>query len=152
MDFTKLPTDNLYKFLAFTGILVAIISIAAAYGVIGDAVKEQMEIYGGQEIVYIELKCKEAIDKGKGKLSSEERLRLLKNLRDIKIEGEKAGIRLNQFGQLRNRALEIKNYTLISFWLGIALAIAGFLLWYNRLQSYLDTILRQQISGSNSIP
>lgn len=56
MDFTQLPTDSLYKFLALTGVLIAAFSILVLYTLIGNAiVREQTEIYRGQEISQIEL-------------------------------------------------------------------------------------------------
>lgn len=149
MDFTTLPTDNLYKFLALTGVLIAALSVFVPYTLIGDAIREQTEIYGGQEIAQIELKyiedeLKEALEKNKGELPSEERLRLRKELRDAKIEGEKAITRFNHFSYLRQRALDIRRHALIGFWFGVALASTGFVLWYTRLQRYQDIILRKQ--------
>lgn len=155
MEITKLPTDNLYKFIALTGITLVILSIAAPYALIGDAVREQIEIYGGQEIAMIELKyieedIREAIEKNKGTLPSEERLRLFKQLRDAKVEGEKASTRLKQFGYLRERTLHIKRWAVFGGLCGFGMSLAGFVLWYFRLQRYQDAVLRKQAMGENA--
>ena len=55
MEITKLPTDNLYKFLALSGMVIAILSVLLPFTLIRDAVLEQINIYGAQEIDTVRL-------------------------------------------------------------------------------------------------
>jgi len=136
MNIPSLPTDNLYKLMAMSGVFIVAISLFLWASSISGLNQSIIEV--STKIKIYELK-KEALEHKKisGKIDTQ--------LQD-KID--------NIFFQIQGNALknkllleDIKVNSLIALsviLLGVFLSYLGFTLWYSRVQKYHDTILASQ--------
>ena len=123
MNIPALPTDNLYKFMALSGIVLIVFSFLLPWRAANRSQELLRDVKANLRII-------DTLP-----LSSDERAKLLgnsvKNLEELKLIIEKD-----------------KPFYMIAFIIGetfgIVLCISGFTLWYKRVQKYNDQILIQQ--------
>ena len=142
----RIPTDNLYKFIAMSGIALIIFSCVTAFinasrreGII-DEIKAKMDMRDAY--LNIAKDYKKTID-------------VIGNVGTISEMHNKAIDKANKFAnELTDRVyvletiVEQRNVTYImsfvSSFVGTILACVGFLLWYKKLQIYQDAIIKRE--------
>ena len=123
------PIDSLYKFIAIFGLVIMIASATFKFFAITDIQRSvaELKINQAKVLVYIEAK-----DIGKNELT---RLRL--EFAEAKARTISAGEKVKMFTIFDFRAT-------IFLCIGIMLSIAGFSLWYKKLQKYHDIQIKNQ--------
>ena len=131
MQFPNLPTDNLYKFLALSGVLVAVVSV---YFVITTAYRSQELARLVEENIRI---SDVLIDFGEITLNSDAMQEALLVLAESTAEIQE----LNFIVDRKNTTIFIG---LIVSFAGVVMSYFGFFLWYRRVQIYHDMILKHE--------
>jgi len=148
MTLPTLPTDNLYKFLALSGLLLALVSFAYPMKVIYEAREQLISQQTEFEVLKIELESIHAQFESaerRGTLGTGEGRGLLekqsqKRIALVKVDGQAA-----KTGLLTE---EIKSWELwmtILVGLGTFFAVVGFILWYQLVQAPADKLFRLQL-------
>ena len=123
MQIPSLPTDNIYKFMALGGIIFFLAGHFASY-------------YSGTRIQELAAQIEQA-----------------KAIAEIyaKTDGQKSELVLAEATAaayerefLLSERGGIMTFLNLTFWVGLVLSIAGFLLWYFRVQRQLDLMLKAQ--------
>jgi hypothetical protein len=148
MTLPNLPTDNLYKFLALSGLLLAVISFAFPMKLIYEAREQLLSQQTEFEVLKIELESIHARVESaemKGTLGTGEGRELLEKhykneIALVKVNSQAAKIRL-----LSNEIESWKLWMAILVGLGIFFAVVGFILWYQVVQAPADKLLRLQL-------
>lgn len=176
MNIPNLPTDNLYKFISMTGVLLMFVCVAVLEYRISQQVELNTEISLGKKAFEFLERDLERTSKG---LDS-----ILQSLEEAEKRGEKIDSnKLEHFSSLKKgheelkarvrnidreimtlrkksdfaenyyqRTLRIKPLLLFGGFTGIALAFIGFYLWYHRLQKHQDMLLKMQaISAAQQV-
>lgn len=128
------PTDNLYKFLAIFGLIVATSSLFFTYIAIMDLEAQVVRLRG--EAIALEREVEWLMPNPKAVVSKAERRQVERRVAELK--GKKAVIR-GLLEQVKVLSRDLK----VPLALGLALMVVGFGLWYYRVQRYQDLILRR---------
>lgn len=151
------PTDNLYKFMAFTGTILIVISQVGPFVVIHQANEQMrtftdsfdrsiMELYDKTRAItseYADARAKVTEWNGPAQKLDNVRLTAL----DIALNAISSALgsqrlKNTQFGESIKQKVETQLYALRQCGIqGWALAVVGFSLWYWRIQSLQDRIL-----------
>jgi len=153
MNLPTLPTDNLYKFLALSGLAIAIFSLVFPMIRISEIKMKLVEAETQSNVLNVEIEeLKEDTDRWakKTSLSPEETASLRKRLIELRIKGVQIRGRFEQIKSL-NKDLD---YSMILIWVGLPLGMLisylGFLLWYFRVQKPNDLLLRKQVESDKT--
>jgi hypothetical protein len=119
MNLPSLPTDNLYKFMALSGIIL----IISSFYIVWDHAERSQELVR-------ELKTGLAVEN----TYSDNQGSDLSNLK----------LKLEELEHILNQKPTYMTFLLIGQIIGLALSIIGFGLWYLRVQKYQDIILAKQ--------
>ena len=129
MNLPNLPTDNLYKFMALSGLFLIIFSFT---------------------LVLLQANRSQDIHRELKRLSTIMELKNFQNERDKKL-GENI---VENLGQSRKLLEELKfileqkpkymAFFVIFMLIGVILSITGFQLWYSRVQRYQDILIKNQ--------
>ena len=162
----EIPTDNLYKFMAIGG-LVTFLASAVATGLLmlnlQDRVHEHIlasklldvrlnQIAVESEIVRFEFE--EAAKAGdlasigerpKAQLDS-----VAAVLRELKLDATKLQAQSEYLVELSRRFVAARDLLIIFTGVGLVVAVFGFVLWYSRVQRYLDAQLKEPHAASAS--
>lgn len=127
MNINSLPTDNLYKFVALSGIALILFSVAYIKPMLMELDVEQTQLIAEIEY-YSQLK-----DEGKNleKILSHEKLlewHIKTKVLEKKIE----------------QVNELTIHARVSIWLGCFLMYIGFQLWYYRVQKPIDAAVKNK--------
>ncbi len=172
MTIPNLPTDNLYKFVSLTGVVLALVCFGVLEYRISKQVKLDTEISLGKEAFgYFERKLERISTTAKTDLKAV-KAKEDKDEEIKKSEIEEASLALSQYKELKSRidnfdqeimalrhkseiaenhhqrTLRIRPLMLFGGFFGIALSCAGFYFWYYRLQKYQDMLLQNQAIGT----
>ena len=139
MEMPTLPTDNLYKFMALSGVAI-MISIAAMLFIRANEVRDLL-IQSAQSTDGVRNRVQAFKEWGDGSFTKEEAKSIIQS---IEAQNIAAG------GILTRSDLMAKSlrsdfwflYALMSF--GSLLAAAGFTLWYVKLQRFQDIIIAKE--------
>lgn len=148
MTLPNLPTDNLYKFLALSGLLLAVISFAYPMNLIYEAREQLISQQTEFKVLKIELESIHAqleIADVRGSLVTGEGRELLEkhyknDIALIKVNGQAAKIEL-----LANEIESWKLWMAILVGLGVFFTVVGFILWYRVVQAPADKLLCLQL-------
>lgn len=146
MNIPNLPTDNLYKFMALSGLLILILSIAyPTYRTL--ELEQQRQMIRG-EIKILEgdvdllLKIALANTKVRHKTTDPDFLQAVQHKNTLaRIEA-----RGMQLDLLESQIKQYKWLYWVGFFIGLLLTVWGFLLWYLRVQRFQDMLLKRQVS------
>lgn len=162
MNFPNLPTDNLYKFLALTGVFLVLLCFGLLEYRLSRQVELNTEISLGKEAIgFLERDLQRF-----GEKLSKELEQAAKNQRELTeysisllideqkyLENQSRKARQDMLA-LRKISDTAENYyertkglspiLLSGGILGIIIAFLGFYYWYERLQKYQDMLLRYQ--------
>jgi predicted membrane protein len=127
------PTDNLYKFLAIFGLIVALLSFIFPQVLIFEIESQLLQLNG--EVVVLDADTLTFERGSKPKMTTAEEKQLRHRIAEVK--GKTAVI--------KGLATQIKNLVLlftIGIWTGLFFMVIGFWLWYFRVQKFQDRILK----------
>jgi hypothetical protein len=151
MDILKPPTDNLYKFIAISGLLIILASFVFPQILYKDYAMKFAEIEGDLRVLERQMdtlnsiKDTESDDPRQKKEDDIEKNR-------IEIEFEKG---LAEAFRKREIRVALSNYAhrwqifgYIGMSFGLVMMSSGFYLWYSRLQKYEDKLMKCKASDS----
>lgn len=143
MNIPSPPTDNLYKFLALAGILVAVGSYIFVYLQADRSQELLIELKQGAALIHAETEIARLRS-----LLNDPNERRSKHLEEAYETAVREGARLTKVEEELAFLLAWKNRYMIALVAGLvvgaALSAVGFVLWYRRVQKYQDLILRRQ--------
>jgi hypothetical protein len=155
MDISKFPTDNLYKFLAIFGLVIQILMFWYYDKIVSEAVTLQTEILADTDFIngkkHSSLDLIEQLEELNNKAHIKNRDSII-NL--IVTENKKLAVYKDELSLAEKKRVildEKKDY--VHMWLkfayvinaiGLILMVAGFLLWYHKLQKYQDIIIKNE--------
>jgi hypothetical protein len=148
MNLPSLPTDNLYKFLALSGLFIVLFSFIFPMNRIGELELKSLEINTQAEVLRIEidyLKTDTTIWGKKAKLDPEETVLIRKRTREAEIKAAELKGKMEQIEVLRKEVLFYWKFLRITYFLGTAISLVGFCLWYILVQRPNDILLRKQV-------
>ncbi len=168
MNIPDLPTDNLYKFVSLTGVLLSLVCFGVLEYRVNNQVELDTEILLGKEALgYLKMN-RESISTNLDTIrnSINEKQATGKTIEDADLQGYSSA--LQEYDQLKkqndnhdreimslrkkseiaenhfNRTQRIRLILLLGGFCGLALANIGFYFWYHRLQKYQDILVRHQ--------
>lgn len=141
------PTDNLYKFIAISGVVILILSVGFPFSKATNLSVKEVEITGDYIILLEDSKfgdAPRALFTGDQKKSKEHIDFLNKQTKESKRH-----LRVVEQKERIAKILkqEIRFYTwvgIVGGALGLAISLCGFFLWYSRVQKYEDIILKNR--------
>lgn len=138
---STVPTDNLYKFLALSGLSAAVVLMVSLELTIHDISIKASELKALLTIVEKET-ARHKTEDAKGiesdnPIETNRYLRYLEHLEDLE-----RGMELNKTLLANFRSFRIVSYLFILTF--ILQSIFGFTLWYHKLQKYQDAILKNE--------
>ncbi|WP_326999518.1 hypothetical protein [Comamonas testosteroni] len=148
--FPAAPTDSLYKFMALTGLLLAVfcffypVQIANELKVTVielDASVKKLKLSSAHASTVIELYNAK---RETTRLTAEELVKLNEMVLTQNSAVEDKNALLEKQTLLIESYKEIKKYGDVGFWLGFLLSIFGFYFWYTRVQRHVDRELRNK--------
>jgi hypothetical protein len=148
MNLPSLPTDNLYKFLALSGLVIVLFSFIFPMKRIGEIELKSLEIKTQVEVLKIEIDYLKEDTKTwaeKANLNHEETVLLRKRTKDAAIKVAELGGRTEQIEALRGELRFYWRFIKVTVWLGAVISLVGFYLWYFLVQKPNDLLLRKQI-------
>ena len=152
MNLPALPTDNLYKFLALSGLVLFVISFVFPRSLVDELELKTVETQTEVNLLVREVSAlNKDVDVAAAKPNlSDEALEKLSERRDqlnekaIRLEGQKERQK-TLLKQLRY-AVDLSLFGSI---LGYLIAHVGFWLWYTRVQRLADLLARKQASATD---
>lgn len=169
MNLPNIPTDNLYKFIALTGLFILIVSFGFKEYRIYQHSIEDAEIIVGKEFIknqidnhlrLMELKQSlvnkelEWIESDYEKNTKESQALFGKKWKEayanlinhadlnyLNIESKNLRLKSEYADASREQTERIKSAMTISMLIGVFAMISGFILWYIKLQRYQDLII-----------
>jgi len=144
------PTDNLYKFMALSGVVLLIVAPffwAKFYITHAERTRLAIQMLGEAIPPPNYFDSKAAIERGLP--VSEEQKKLLEKYEALRKESSRVG---SEFLIYENFRYVVTGAAIFLGLLGCALTYFGFRLWYLRLQKPLDRILEKQAGESNEHP
>jgi hypothetical protein len=145
MSLPSIPTDNLYKFMALTGVFMVVTMSVMLIFRLDQIAQQNTEVSLGKEaLMYHTAQFQSQLDQAKKSGDPELQKKFDEGYKPLIEES----LRLRQksdFADLSvastKRLLSILPTVFIS---GVLLATAGFVLWYLRLQRYQDRIVQKE--------
>ncbi len=132
MNIPSLPTDNLYKFMALSGIFIAVFGYSV-YWIQGGRTQEIVEELSGLE-TRLEVIIKSPIVTGDSSIDTEKDLEAIAKVMQLTKE----------FDNLQKERVVYRNFSIFCLVVGSILSISGFSLWYFRVQKFQDMLLRKE--------
>jgi len=151
MDILKPPTDNLYKFIAISGLLIFLASSIFPQIVYKDYAMKFAEIEGDLRVMQNQLDTLNRI------MDTEPDDPLANKENDIEIKRRVIELDKGLAEVLRKRELRValsdyarrwQLFGYIGMSLGLVMMGGGFYLWYSRLQKYEDKLMKRKASDS----
>ena len=171
-----LPTDNLYKFVALSGVVMVLVSIYLAYTKTlevnlaandadeqNDILNLEMETIQGElkklndfrEVISKKTKSENLDDKREAielveLVDFDDRIESLKILRkEFRISSARFISNERRFKEQLDIAAKLRMVCLFTGGIGAVMAFFGFIFWYRRVQKPLDKILLSKLSDSS---
>ena len=149
MDPTKLPTDNLYKFMSISGLVLLVLSAAYPWRFIQDVAVDVYEERKQLAEVSSDLNSLSA-KRELGKLLEEEpkdalaeARKLNDSLAEIRKKTEVMSANAERVSYLVTLSIVFFIIGTIGGVAGIVICCIGFKLWYERSQKYLDAMVKK---------
>ena len=147
MNFIPLPTDNLYKFTALSGLAILLFSLAYPIRLVVDLELKAAQTSGHIEATTHELKKVDRLlaELESSKVPTREELNVLHEKRDVAQMSHYQDLSAkNELLVLRAELNAIRSVARIGVWLGSLMSVIGFYLWYFRVQRPADRIASRQ--------
>jgi|TARA_R110002110_G_scaffold401127_2_gene617868 uncharacterized membrane protein YraQ (UPF0718 family) len=139
MNIPNLPTDNIYKFFALTGLFIVIFSIITSEIKLTDN-QTDLDIYGAQatELEYEVQRLNSRLEK-----DPHNQVYNSKELVDeLKFKNFKLSNTNELIGKKLDRFKRTFHWLLFGVIIGSIISFLGFIYWYNRVQRFLDYKLK----------
>jgi len=168
---TQIPTDNLYKFIAISGLIILGVSFFCQYNYTTRYNYEYQKLHGEYAMLEAEVQLldkescslEEKVDSfnaKKIKLSKEEKKLnketfksanhdLKEKLKKIALKQTELAVKGANLEFLVSQYQNDKKLFYLGIFDGLIFIAFGFFLWYFRLQIYLDKIVKLQSEGRN---
>jgi len=155
MELPKVPTDNLYKFMALSGIVLLVASAFPRYWqaklefelirVQGEKRKvTKKKEWAHADMDYLLTKS----NKLKEETSEWKEAKDLAAAEPQLIEKKRQEIQEKEISQRLDVIRRLKYVIAGGRWVGAILSVFGFLLWYHKLQKYQDKIVKKQATDN----
>jgi hypothetical protein len=151
MNYPSLPTDNLYKFVALSGLALILVSLTYPTGKVIELELGAVEVKSQQEKLNIE---KSEIDRLLAVLekANDPKPQEVTALRELHTQSKLKTIELTKSVEVIQIKLNWAKHYLIAamlgFAIGVLLAFVGFRFWYLRVQRPNDIDLRKKLDES----
>ncbi|MGD0779600.1 MAG: hypothetical protein ABR954_02295 [Dehalococcoidales bacterium] len=147
-DFIKLPTDNIYKFLAIAGLILIILCDTIPILIERDLSIQTIQTQGdyntlNQEVNFLAEDISWA-QNNKENLTVEQAQELQDRARQQLLKNIELNNKLNLLNFYKDELNQIWIFRWVVISIGILLAIIGFGYWYFRWQQPLDLIIRNE--------
>lgn len=145
MNFPQIPTDNLYKFMALSGLAIALISFFLPMKQVRDI---EMEIVEIQEQARLLNEKNDFLDIKKGIIErlksapAEEAEKIFIERQQLVLESVRILAKLERVKFLKDEIKNLKTIIGLLSGLGVFLSVLGFILWYQKVQRYQDKVLK----------
>jgi hypothetical protein len=148
MNIPSLPTDNLYKFLALSGLAIAIFGLVFPAIRISEIRLKLIEANTQTRLLKLEIdQLKEDVDtaKKKSSVSPEEIGNIRKRMIEINVKKVELDGRTEQIKALMEDLNFARGALKVSAPLGLVISFLGFYFWYSLIQKPNDLLLQKQI-------
>jgi hypothetical protein len=141
----NLPTDNLYKFMAIAGLTLVVYSLIAPFALLNrnlekiESVASEAAAIGADVKLLNESLKVDPVTPG----DREEAGKRLEQSADVARRNAVLGVKREMVHRLNQQNLVVEIAGIVALLVGSALAVAGFYLWYDRVQKYLDAAARE---------
>ena len=150
------PTDNLYKFMAITGLALMVLSFVPLEIAVRDLHLRAIELGGQNKILTIELQRlneqSEAAPHAPGKSGDERREHLRDLWTQARIKQAQIATTKEQLEATLEKYRDYVFFSSVGVGIGGFLSVLGFSLWYKRLQRYQDEAIRASTRTSDTTP
>ena len=143
----NLPTDNLYKFTAIVGVVVLLVSVYFPIIKSRELKLAMIEIENQTKILRIETEYLEYITKNIKSAKEDRKIEkedIVSKSFIIKSKLQEILSKTKQLDILEEDYYIIIKLQKICMLIGLILSISGFILWYFKIQKYLDRQLKKQ--------
>lgn len=157
METFKIPSDNLYKFICIGGLVLVISSYLSLVYKDQKYADQVLEYYSQAKIVGEEVNqlksTSNSLTASMGKVSNDslqqQNNEIINKLNSYELDITKVNNLANQLDYLKSD-LDVQNKFLNKVIdIGFLFIAVGFILWYWKLQRYLDLIVKKQARESN---
>jgi len=140
------PTDNLYKFLAISGLMIFCFFVIWPELQTYKLEQRKIEILGEQEVIKHEIDyINQDLDRIKqGEITFEKFFPILKQSREIAIKTAQISTKSKLLELTNARLKKITFFTPIGIALGLIMTLNGFALWYFKIQIWQDKAIRKE--------
>jgi uncharacterized membrane protein len=139
MNIPNLPTDNLYKFLALTGIIILIFSIAITETRLTELESESDYYLTQQGELYFDI---QSLNSDLDRITDKEIFELKRLKNEIRIRVFKLSRTKELLLKKSKQTRTVFRWSIFGVLSGLLISVFGFVLWYNRVQRYLDYKLK----------
>lgn len=144
---SSIPTDNLYKFMAITGLVLIILSLYWYNKNLREIALESIELRSQVQLMaeknFILDEKKKIVEAIKNS-TSEEALAILNQRAELLREAPTITKRWEQLFFMANEFKKQKWIIFAVIVLGVGITTVGFYLWYIRLQKYQDILMKKE--------
>lgn len=133
MDDLPIPSSNMYKYVALSGVAIIIVTLVFAVSEIFDIHDQVLKAEERVEVMTARLEA------GMNPEGNEPASELEQQLNRIRLDAAE-----KQLQVLKDRSLELREWATILFTIGIAIAAFGFTRWYRKIQMPMERIAEHQ--------
>lgn len=133
MDNLPIPSSNMYKYVALSGVAIVIVTLVFAVSQLFDIHDQLLEAEERVEIMSARLEAGRTPEGGKPASELDQRLN------EIRLEAAQKRLEI-----LKDRSLELREWATILFTIGIAVSAYGFTRWFRKIQLPMERIAQQQ--------
>lgn len=144
---SSIPTDNLYKFMAITGLVFIVLCLYWYNKQLHEVMMESIELRSQVESmakINSILDEKKKIVEGTESSTSKDAMEILNERAALLKESPTISKRWERLFFLTNEFIRLKKILILSLVLGVATTCAGFFLWYMKLQRYQDVLMKRE--------
>jgi exopolysaccharide biosynthesis protein len=149
MNIPNLPTDNLYKFMALSGLFILILSVVYPLYRENELTQRLLALEGEIEVLNVDIIFQTELAKNTKRhsfsLSDPDIPQILRfKEASVKIETQR-----KQLLFLSSEIEKYKRFRWIGVFCGMALILSGFMLWYYRVQRFQDILLYREATKTD---
>lgn len=129
MDKVPIPSSNMYKYVALSGVAIVIVTLVFAVSEVFDIHDQVLEAEERIEIINARLEA------GRNPEGGEPASELEQQLNQIRLDAARKRLEI-----LKDRSLELREWATLLFTLGLIIAAFGFTRWYRKIQLPMERI------------
>lgn len=152
MNLPNYPTDNLYKFLAIAGLVLAGYSASYIYNRYIEL--ELQIIRNATEEKILQIEQRQVLDKvnrmkakkDRGELTEKEFEQTVRDTKDPFIQGERVVGKSKEISLLYQQLSDSIYSLYVGLYGGLVMTFFGFVMWYFKVQRHSDAIMKKRAS------